>query len=902
LETSEPLAETPAALTVAPPRVWIVVPCYDEATRLDTAAFEAFLGSRPELGFIFVNDGSKDDTLKVLSGIRDRCGERVRVVDQQPNQGKAEAVRVGMLEALGNGVAYAGYFDADLATPLAALDELVETLDENADIDIAVGTRVALLGRKIERRPLRHYSGRLFATAASLVLSLPIYDTQCGAKLFRSSAAMRELFSKPFGSRWIFDVELLARYLSGPGSADGIYEMPLKRWTDVGESRVRTIDFVRAIGEMAAILREYRVGRGTSSLFRWLGAPFLRYVGAGGVGTSLHYALLVLFVEALHTSPAFASVVGAMAGAAVNYLLNYHLTFVSLASHRHTVPRFFTVAAFSTALNGVGMSFLVEGLGLHYLLSQIVCTAGVLAVGYLLNKSWTFRNRSEPEEGPRSRPLLAWSLLRLPLVLLLVYVFREPLFALIEKRFDIVHVTHFIIDVASTPLARSLCLMAVATLLALALVAARRPLGSRAWLFGLGAGLVTIVGLFRLTQSSALRMLPALALLSTNIAEDAILGRLFATGRSLHRFFVWGVGAELLFLGRFVRWLGTLAPDREHPERREPLDALPGVLLVSAVAALCLDGRGLVSLEQAARMPDGVRIVDHGNINGISLDAGERYLFATGVGLGRLRRYDLENLTAPPLESSESSGHAQGLDYDPVAHEIYVHHTEAQSVLVFDEDLRLKRRIEARDVSPGDPWVAVDGRTATISIVSEADQGGGVPFLVIDRNTGAVIDRRQEDAGNLLHYPEKSWIYLSFYRRISGVMTYDLVQRRITQQAMTDQRIDRMAFWRAGNELLATSPTRGLVLRYDADSLTPKGSFRTLFGVRVLAIDDQRQVVLCGSLTTGKIAVVDLATGRELESYYLGPWLRSVVVVPSRSRAYVSSNGTLYELQYLGNR
>lgn len=263
------------AAKVSPvPRIWIVVPCFDEAERLDARAFEDYLRARADVGFIFVNDGSKDGTLGMLRALETRTRERVRVLDQQPNRGKAEAVRVGMLSALGDGAAYAGYLDADLATPLDALDELAEVLDTNPGIEIAVGARVLLLGRQIERSALRHYSGRIFAAAASLVLALPIYDTQCGAKLFRANPATRELFSEPFGSRWIFDVEILARYLTGRGSADGIYELPLKRWVDTGQSHVHARDYLRAVGEMAAIFRRYRVPARREAAARLLG--FLR--------------------------------------------------------------------------------------------------------------------------------------------------------------------------------------------------------------------------------------------------------------------------------------------------------------------------------------------------------------------------------------------------------------------------------------------------------------------------------------------------------------------------------------------------------------------------------------------------------------------------------------------------
>jgi dolichyl-phosphate beta-glucosyltransferase len=258
------------------PRIWIVVPCFDEAERLDAPAFEDYLRARPEVGFIFVNDGSRDDTLGMLRALEARAGARARVLDQQPNRGKAEAVRIGMLNALGDGAAYAGFLDADLATPLAALDELAEVLDTNPAIEIVFGARVALLGRQIERSALRHYSGRMFAAAASLVLALPIYDTQCGAKLFRASPAMRELFASPFGSRWIFDVEILARYLTQNRQKDGIYELPLKRWVDTGHSHVRFVDYLRAVGEMASIFRRYRIPERRDAAARLLGAVRLR--------------------------------------------------------------------------------------------------------------------------------------------------------------------------------------------------------------------------------------------------------------------------------------------------------------------------------------------------------------------------------------------------------------------------------------------------------------------------------------------------------------------------------------------------------------------------------------------------------------------------------------------------
>jgi len=123
------------------------------------------------------------------------------------------------------------------------------------------GARVQLLGRKIDRSVLRHYLGRVFATFASLVLRLPIYDTQCGAKLFRVTPVIVSLFATPFCSRWTFDVEIIARYIQRVGSvttaASQIVEFPLYIWKDVAGSKVKPRHFLIALFDMFRIYLAY---------------------------------------------------------------------------------------------------------------------------------------------------------------------------------------------------------------------------------------------------------------------------------------------------------------------------------------------------------------------------------------------------------------------------------------------------------------------------------------------------------------------------------------------------------------------------------------------------------------------------------------------------------------------
>lgn len=244
-------------------RVTLVVPCYNEASRLQPDAFVGFAQKHPEVRLTFVDDGSTDDTLARLREIATAAGKQVSVLHHAPNRGKAEAVRTGMLVACDSGIELAGYWDADLATPLEELPRFVRTLDELPEREIVFGARVQLLGRTIQRSAPRHYLGREFATAASLLLGLPVYDTQCGAKLFRVSPDVRALFAEPFVVGWTFDVEIIARLArlrrdtGGPGPRDVIYELPLRTWRDVEGSKVRPADFARAMAELWRVYRRY---------------------------------------------------------------------------------------------------------------------------------------------------------------------------------------------------------------------------------------------------------------------------------------------------------------------------------------------------------------------------------------------------------------------------------------------------------------------------------------------------------------------------------------------------------------------------------------------------------------------------------------------------------------------
>jgi glycosyltransferase involved in cell wall biosynthesis len=234
----------------------LVVPCYREADRLVPEEFLGFLDSTAETRLLFVDDGSPDDTPQVLRALAATRPERIGVLALPKNVGKGEAVRLGLLRAMESGPDLVGFWDADLATPLDLVEEFRTTLEARPHVSWVLGSRWRGLGRDIKRNALRHYLSRVFATVVSAMLRLPVYDTQCGAKVFRADSLLQGVLSEPFVSRWVFDVEMLARLLrahragSAPSPAKLAYELPLSRWHHNGRSPVRPGDFAQAVVDL----------------------------------------------------------------------------------------------------------------------------------------------------------------------------------------------------------------------------------------------------------------------------------------------------------------------------------------------------------------------------------------------------------------------------------------------------------------------------------------------------------------------------------------------------------------------------------------------------------------------------------------------------------------------------
>jgi glycosyltransferase involved in cell wall biosynthesis len=224
----------------------ITIPCYQESARLpsflDTLC-PALAAAPFSARIVVVDDGSGAPEAERTREIAARAASHWPGLLAEPvflpaNRGKGGAVYAGWESPEAASAALLCFVDADGSVPAAEVVRLVgELLADRAGRWQAIfGSRVKLLGARVERLPSRHYVGRVFATLVTLITGLTIYDSQCGLKVVRRHA-YTAIAGELSEHRFVFDVELALRLLRHNCA---IREVPID-WTEIPGSKVRLL-------------------------------------------------------------------------------------------------------------------------------------------------------------------------------------------------------------------------------------------------------------------------------------------------------------------------------------------------------------------------------------------------------------------------------------------------------------------------------------------------------------------------------------------------------------------------------------------------------------------------------------------------------------------------------------
>lgn len=158
----------------------VIVPCYNEQESLPLfyeeickTADEMKRAFAVDFELLFINDGSRDNTLKLLREYHDR-DPRVHYISFSRNFGKEAAIYAGLKESSGD---YVSLMDADLQDPPALLKEMYRGVTEE-EYDCVATRRSSRKGEP----PIRSFFAKLFY---KLINKISNTDIMPGARDFR---------------------------------------------------------------------------------------------------------------------------------------------------------------------------------------------------------------------------------------------------------------------------------------------------------------------------------------------------------------------------------------------------------------------------------------------------------------------------------------------------------------------------------------------------------------------------------------------------------------------------------------------------------------------------------------------------------------------------------------------
>jgi DNA-binding beta-propeller fold protein YncE len=420
-----------------------------------------------------------------------------------------------------------------------------------------------------------------------------------------------------------------------------------------------------------------------------------------------------------------------------------------------------------------------------------------------------------------------------------------------------------------------------------------------------------------------------LGLCSLIIATTLAVTRWVRSPRS--RAFIPIVAAFLLFRGLYAIFPGDYSGDLalfltlliaiiHFRDWRSGTTAPPGlrrfgivrlvlsIVLVPALAVLLVNGWSLLGLAQTLHRDGAVHKLDSIDLDSLALDTQNALLYASGHGTEYLLAYDVHDVTHPTRRSKVGTDHAQSFSYNQGDHELYVYNEHDDTLLFLAAGtLEQKKSIPDLHMMEGDSRIVYDRRTSSLVIASEGAYWGGpsdesgYPVAVVDRESGVIRYRVRDCDGLCIPglieiHPSKPLLYLAFPKK---VLLYNTELRKVVATApINDHWVDGMVVTPDEKELLVGVPLSSTVLRLDAESLELKGAIDTVFGVRTLAVDPERYLLLTASLATNMVDVIDLCTHKRLAKYYVAPWLRSISLDTKAGVAYVSSTEGLFRVVY----
>jgi DNA-binding beta-propeller fold protein YncE len=371
----------------------------------------------------------------------------------------------------------------------------------------------------------------------------------------------------------------------------------------------------------------------------------------------------------------------------------------------------------------------------------------------------------------------------------------------------------------------------------------------------------------------------------------------------LHLVFLSAVGlSEALFPQAYSFWLMEKFQAGMNIKKWSWLSGMLIAPLFWLFLLTPYDNQRILTLGEKLHTSPAVEKFAAGAYNWIEYDAELHQIFVVGHGTNFLLAFDAEHLNVPPRKS-EDIGKMQSFGYNPERQEIYAYEAGKRLLHYIDAvTLVTLRSVPVAELSPGDVWVNWQPGTDSITIASEADKEIGIPFVMIDRESGETIATLSLPLipTNVAFHTVKDVMYFNSFKD-TYLVSWDLNTHEVMQQVETSPNTDRLIYNPGTSEVLVASTMEGAMLRYDADTLEYKGKLNVSIGDRTMSLDQERNLLLVGNFINNRIQVIDLKTEKQIASFYIGPWIRTISLDVENGIAYVSTVRNLFKVKYVAD-
>lgn len=504
--------------------------------------------------------------------------------------------------------------------------------------------------------------------------------------------------------------------------------------------------------------------------------------------------------------------------------------------------------------------------------------------------------------------LLIWSLLRLPILAAGLYLFRNPISDFVKAHIELRYIIDFAVYSANTFETRFELYLVCVAAMGFGYWLIKKWVSSEVWsyLLTLAVMLLSVYASFQfllLVPNAAVRILIVFFLLAVNTLPASWLAKWIRGSGILNFVFVAVVGlTEAIFPQSYTFWLMEKFQARESIKKWAWISGMLIVPLFWLFLLTPYDNQRILTLGEKLHANPSVEKFASGAYNWIEYDPNLHQIFVVGHGTNFLLAFDTEHLNVPPRKSSDI-GKMQSFAYNPERQEIYAYEATKRQLHYIDAvTLETTRSISIPDLSPGDVWVNWQPDTDSITIASEADYEVGIPFVMVDRESGEIIATLPLPLipTNVAFHSEKDIMYFNSFKD-TYLVSWDLVKHEIIKQVTTSPNTDRLIYNPGTSEVLVASTTEGAILRYDADTLEYKGKINVSIGDRTLSIDQKRNLLLVGNFINNRMQVIDLKTYKRLASFYIGPWIRTISLDEKNGIAYVSTVRNLFKVDYISD-